>query len=113
MGVGITGVAAAKTFVDVSDTLVADFDVLDLLAVLAGRCVELLEASEAGFMLADSEGVLRVAASSSHTMELLELFEIQHDDGPCVDCFRNKAPVCEDDLQRALSRWPAGRARRP
>ena len=66
----------ARTFVDVSDTLVADFDVLDFLAVLAGRCVGLLGVSEAGLMLADSEGVLRVAASSSHTMNLLELFEL-------------------------------------
>jgi GAF domain-containing protein len=96
----------ARTFVDISDTLVADFDVLDFLTVLAGRCVELLGVSEAGLMLADAEGVLRVAASSSHTMDLLELFELQYDDGPCVDCFRNKAPVRADNLQEALSRWP-------
>ena len=96
----------ARTFVDVSDTLVADFDVIDFLAMLAGRCVELLGVSEAGLMLADSEGVLRVAASSSQTMNLLELFELQHDDGPCVDCFRTKAPVREDDLDEAVSRWP-------
>lgn len=97
----------ARTFVDISDTLVADFDVLDFLTVLAGRCVELLGVSEAGLMLADADGVLRVAASSSHTMNLLELFELQHDDGPCVDCYRTRAPVREDDLRRALTRWPA------
>ncbi len=96
----------ARAFVDVSDTLVADFDVVDFLTMLAGRCVELLAVSEAGLMLADSDGVLRVAASSSHAMKLLELFELQHDDGPCVDCFRNRVPVREDDLQQALSRWP-------
>jgi GAF domain-containing protein len=96
----------ARTFVDISDTLVADFDVLDFLTVLAGRCVELLGVSEAGIMLADPEGVLRVAASSSHTMNLLELFELQHDDGPCVDCFRTKAPIREESLPRALDRWP-------
>jgi GAF domain-containing protein len=96
----------ARTFVDVSDTLVADFDVLDFLAVLAGRCVELLGMSEAGLMLADPQGILRVAASSSHAMNLLELFELQYDDGPCVDCFRTKAPVREDNLHDAVSRWP-------
>ena len=96
----------ARTFVDVSDTLVLDFDVVDFLSVLAGRCVELLSVSEAGLMLADSEGVLRVAASSSDTMNILELFELQHDDGPCVDCYRTKAPVREDDLHEAVSRWP-------
>jgi GAF domain-containing protein len=96
----------ARAFVDVSDTLVLDFDVVDFLSVLAGRCVELLGVSEAGLMLADSEGVLRVAASSSDTMKLLELFELQHNDGPCVDCYRTKAPVREDDLHGAVSRWP-------
>jgi len=96
----------ARTFVDISDTLVADFDILDFLTLLATRCVELLGVSEAGLMLADADGVLRVAASSSHRMNLLELFELQHDDGPCVDCFRNKAPVREDDLSSALTRWP-------
>ncbi len=96
----------ARTFVDISDTLVADFDIFDFLMLLATRCVELLGVSEAGLMLADADGVLRVAASSSHTMNLLELFELQHDDGPCVDCYRNKSPVREDDLSRALTRWP-------
>lgn len=96
----------ARTFVDVSDTLVADFDVLDFLTVLAGRCVELLGVSEAGIMLADAEGVLRVTASSSQTMNLLELFELQHDDGPCVDCYKTKSPVREDNLHDAVSRWP-------
>ena len=96
----------ARTFVDVSDTLVADFDVLDFLTVLAGRCVELLGVSDAGIMLADAGGVLRVTASSSQTMQLLEVLEIQHDDGPCVDCYRMKAPVREDNLHDAISRWP-------
>ena len=96
----------AQTFVDVSDTLVADFDVVDFLALLAERCVGFLDVSEAGLMLADANGVLRVAASSSQTMNLLELFELQHSDGPCVDCYRTKAPVREDDLVHAEDRWP-------
>jgi transcriptional regulator with GAF, ATPase, and Fis domain len=96
----------AQTFVDVSDTLVADFDVVDFLAVLAERCVEFLDVSEAGLMLADAGGVLRVAASSSEAMNLLELFELQHADGPCVECYRTKAPVREEDLQQAVNRWP-------
>ncbi len=96
----------AQTFVDISDTLVADFDIVDFLSVLAGRCVELLGVSEAGLMLADSTGVLRVAASSSDKMNLLELFELQHDDGPCVECYRTKAPISEADLGGAAERWP-------
>ncbi len=96
----------ARTFVDVADTLVADLDIVDFLGVLAGRCVEFFGVSEAGLMLVDADGVLKVAASSSHTMKLLELFELQHDDGPCVDCYRTRAPVREDDLAEAVGRWP-------
>jgi GAF domain-containing protein len=96
----------ARTFVDVSDTLVADFDVADFLAVLAERCVEFLGVSEAGLMLADAKGVLRVAASSSEKMNVLELLELQHSDGPCVECFRTKTQIREEDLRQATSRWP-------
>lgn len=96
----------AETFVEVADTLVADFDVLDFLSVLASRCVELFGASEAGLMLADATGEMRVAASSSHRMRLLELFELQHSEGPCVDCYHSGTPVRCEDLQAMVERWP-------
>ena len=72
-----------------ADTLVDPFDVIDLLHVLTTRCVELLEVQAAGLLLADAEGVLRVTASSSQAARLLELFPLQHDDGPCLDCYRS------------------------
>jgi GAF domain-containing protein len=96
----------AQTFVDVADTLVADFDVLEYLSVLTGRCVDLFDLSEAGIMLADTPGVLHVAASSSERMGLLELFELQHDQGPCLDCYRTGRQVACDDLAAASARWP-------
>ena len=77
-----------RTFVEVADTLVADFDVVELLTSLANRCVELFDASEAGLLLADRTGGLRVIASSSTAMADLEVFELQHYEGPCIDCFR-------------------------
>jgi GAF domain-containing protein len=95
----------SQTFVEVADTLVADFDVVDVLTTLAGRCVELFDVDEAGLMLAD-DGALQVAASSSQTMRLLELFELQHDEGPCVDCYREGVPVECADLESAHDRWP-------
>ena len=61
----------AQTFVDVADTLVADFDIVDFLTVLTNRCVELFDLSESGLLLADALGHVRVVASSSHRMELL------------------------------------------
>jgi hypothetical protein len=96
----------ARAFVDVADTLVADFDVVDFLTVLTTRCVELFELSESALLLVDPPRGLRVAASSSHEMHVLELFEIQHDDGPSVDCYRNGEPVQCDDLRAAVTRWP-------
>ncbi|HZR15384.1 MAG TPA: GAF and ANTAR domain-containing protein [Acidimicrobiia bacterium] len=96
----------AQTFVDIADTLVADFDVLDYLSVLTGRCVDLFDLSEAGIMLADTPGALHVAASSSERMGLLELFELQHDEGPCLECYRTGGQVACDDLAGASARWP-------
>jgi GAF domain-containing protein len=96
----------AQTFVDMADTLVADFDVLDFLTVLTTRCVELFDLSQAGLMLANLRREVAVAASSSHEMEVLELFELQHQEGPCLDCFHTGQPVRCDDLERALARWP-------
>jgi GAF domain-containing protein len=99
-------VLLARTFVDVADTLVDDFDVVDFLTVLTTRTVELFELSEAGLLLADPSGGVNVAASSSHRMELLELFELQHDEGPCLDCYRSGEHVACPDLRAAFDVWP-------
>ena len=96
----------ARTFVDVADTLVADFDVVDFLTLLTSRCIELFQLSEAGLLLADPPRGLRVAATSSHEMRVLELFEIQHEDGPSLECYRSGAPVHCEDLRTATDRWP-------
>jgi hypothetical protein len=96
----------ARTFVDVADTLVADFDVVDFLTVLTSRCVDLFGLSEAGLLLADPSGDLHIAASSSHQMQVLELFELQQDEGPSLDTFRSGASVHCENLQEATTRWP-------
>lgn len=75
-----------RTLVELADTLVADFDVVKLLTLLADRCVELLAVSAAGLMLASSEGGLKVVASSDAAMRNVEIFEAQADEGPCLDC---------------------------
>ena len=95
-----------RTFVEVTDTLVADFDVVDLLTSLAAHCVEIFDASQAGILLADRDGGLQVVASSSATMEHLELFELQHDEGPCIDCFRSGRFVASVDLNADRDLWP-------
>lgn len=96
----------ARTFVQTADTLVSDFDLVDFLTSLAVQCVELFDATEAGFMLADRRAGLQVVASSSPTMGHLELFELQHDEGPCVECYRSGRFVGSVDLTQDVSRWP-------
>jgi transcriptional regulator with GAF, ATPase, and Fis domain len=96
----------ARTFVDVADTLVAEFDLVDFLTMLTIRCAELFDLAAAGLMLSDATDSVRVAASSNERMQLLELFELQYDEGPCLDCFRSGQPVRCDDLSAATARWP-------
>jgi len=96
----------SDTFVELADTMVADFDVIDFLHLLTDRSVALLAASAAGVVLADPRGELRVAAASSEEAGLLELFQLQNDQGPCLECFRTGRPVTATDLASAAQRWP-------
>lgn len=97
----------ARTLVELADTLVDDFDIVELLVLLVERSVELLDASAAGLVLADDAGRLRLMASTSEAMDLIELFQVQNDEGPCFDCYRSGEPVIADDLSEATDRWPA------
>lgn len=96
----------ARTLVELADTLVADFDVVELLTLLADRCVDVLDVGAAGLMLVNPDGELRVMASSSEAMRMLELFELQAQEGPCLECFASGAPVACRDLAEATGRWP-------
>jgi GAF domain-containing protein len=96
----------AKTLVRLADTLVADFDVIELLTLLTDCCVDVLDVGAAGIMLVAPEGDLRVMASSSEAMRVLELFEIQAQEGPCLDCYRTGQPIVNQDLATVNGRWP-------
>src|SRR5687767_12641376 len=96
----------ARTLVELADTLVDDFDVVELLTLLTDRCVEVLDVDAAGLMLAAPEGDLRVVASSSEEVRLVELFELQSEEGPCLDCYRTGEPVLNRNLARDYGRWP-------
>jgi GAF domain-containing protein len=95
----------SATFVELTDTMVDDFDIIDFLHVLTSRSVQLLDVSAAGLLLADPRGELRVVAASSEEARLLELFQLQSDQGPCLDCFRSGQPVGATDLSTD-QRWP-------
>src|SRR5271156_3939718 len=88
------------------DSLLDDFDVVDLLTELTERCAELLDVAAAGFLLADPLRQLRLLAATSEQARELELFPLQADQGPCVDCYLSGQPVSVADLQGAMQRWP-------
>ncbi|MDQ1426383.1 MAG: hypothetical protein QOD72_3881 [Acidimicrobiaceae bacterium] len=95
----------ARTLVELADTLVDDFDVVELLTLLTDRCVDVLDVAAAGLMLVAPEGDLRVMASSSEAMRVLELFELQAQEGPCLESYRTGATVSNQDLAADDSGW--------
>lgn len=95
-----------RKFVELTDSLVDDFDIIDLLTALADGCVELELAGAAGILLSDENGRLRVMAASSERTRLLELFQLQNDEGPCLEAYATGESVRDADLASALDRWP-------
>jgi GAF domain-containing protein len=93
-------------FVGLADTLVDDFDVVELMHRLSDECTRLLGASAAGLLLADQRGGLQVIAASAEETRLLELFQVQRNEGPCLDCFRTGNVVVVPDLDEATHVWP-------
>ncbi len=95
----------SDTFLQLADTLVEDFDVVELLSMLSERCVELLDAAATGIMLGDPQGTLQVMAASSAQAHVLELFQAQNEEGPCLDAYRSGKPVVNENLKNA-NPWP-------
>jgi transcriptional regulator with GAF, ATPase, and Fis domain len=103
----------AEAFVEMADTLVDEFDLLDFLHRVTARCADVLGVSAAGIMLTDQRGALRVIAASTERTRLLELLQMQTNEGPCPECFHTGQPVAVADINASRDRWPlfAGQAR--
>jgi transcriptional regulator with GAF, ATPase, and Fis domain len=97
---------AAEAFVELADTLIDDFDVVDFLSQVTIRCADVLGVSAAGVLLTDQRGALRVVAASTEESRVLELLQTQIDEGPCPECFRTGRAVAVADLSQETERWP-------
>jgi len=96
----------AEVFVEVADTLVDDFDLIEFLHMITMRTAELIGVPAVGLLLADAHGHLQVMAASDEATRLLELFQIQIREGPCLDAYATQTPVVNADLRTAGDRWP-------
>jgi GAF domain-containing protein len=95
-----------STLVELADNLVDNFDVIDVLTILADRSVEAIDVDAAGVLLNSPEGALQFIASSSESIRTLELFQIQSDEGPCVDCCRSGSAIVNHALEDSILQWP-------
>jgi transcriptional regulator with GAF, ATPase, and Fis domain len=105
-GTGDREALISRAFVSLADTLVDEYDIIDLLDRLVEFSVQLLAADAAGILLGDARQELQVVAASSEDAQLMELLQLQADEGPCLDCFQTVAPVSVPDLADAVERWP-------
>lgn len=96
----------AEVFVEVADTLVDDFDLIEFMQMLTLHCAELFDVTAAGLLLADHRDQLHPMAASDERTQMLELFQVQAHEGPCQDCYRTGSPVSESDMAEAANRWP-------
>ncbi len=96
----------AQIFVEVADTLVDDFDLTDFLQMLTERAAAVVDAAAVGILLADPQGRLQFMAGSDENVELLELFQLQNQEGPCLEAFDTARAVSDGDLDAAGDRWP-------
>ncbi len=96
----------AEVFVELADTLVDDFDLVEFLQIVTTRTAELVDVAAVGLLLADAQGRLQFMAASDEQTKLLELFQVQHEEGPCLDAYVSRAPVIVADLRLCADRWP-------
>ena len=96
----------AEAFAELVEATVGEYDVHELMQVLVDRCVGVLDVAASGLLVANGGSGLKVMAASDHRAELLELFQIQNDEGPCLDCYRSGEAIVAEAPKGGLDRWP-------
>ncbi|WP_320780186.1 ANTAR domain-containing protein [Streptomyces sp. CRN 30] len=101
----------ARTFVELADTLVEDFDVIDFLQQMTVRCRELLDITDAAVFLAHPPPHLHSPAPCDPSPALQEVLNTACRQGPALDAHRARRPVTWSDPAEADARWPEFTAR--
>ena len=96
----------ADFFLEAADTLVDDFDVVDFFQSLTDHVALVSGAEATGLVLVDHQGRVRFMAANNESGRMLELYQIQASEGPCLDCVKAGEPVVNADLAHAEGRWP-------
>ncbi|MFI7405565.1 GAF domain-containing protein [Streptomyces sp. NPDC049541] len=96
----------AEALVGLADSLADDVDPVVLLDRLALNCLDLVGADAVGVMIAGRRGELRLMAATDQSAALTEFFQLQIDEGPCVDCYRKSERIDAPDLDDSAHRWP-------
>jgi GAF domain-containing protein len=96
-----------EAFVKLADTLISDFDVVDLLHWLVEECTEILDTQAGGLLLIDPAGELQLIASTDEEAQLVEILQLAAGEGPCLDCFRTGEAITVGDIREDAARWPA------
>lgn len=106
MGAELREPKLTAAFVKLADTLIADYDVVDLLHTLLEECMGLLDTQAGGLMLADASGNLQLIASTSEQADFVEIMQLNAGSGPCVECFNTGASVTVTDIDKHGGKWP-------
>ncbi|RFA17581.1 GAF and ANTAR domain-containing protein [Subtercola boreus] len=95
-----------EALVTLADTLVAGYDIIDLLQTLVEKCADVLDAADVGIILANQGGTLETVAATNERSHLLDLMQLDAGQGPCVQAYLSGAVVSVPDLDDAVDRWP-------
>ncbi|MCU1579960.1 MAG: transcriptional regulator [Rhodoglobus sp.] len=93
-------------FVTVADTLIDDYDVIDLLHTLVEECTSILDVNAGGLVLADESGALQLIASTSEKADFVEVMQLNAGIGPCIQCFTTGLAVAVGDIEKSGGEWP-------
>jgi transcriptional regulator with GAF, ATPase, and Fis domain len=98
--------SVTQAFAEVTAALTSGRDVTDTLDRLVRDSAEVLGAQAVGLLIKVNEDELELLSATSHQIAELELFQIQHDTGPCIEAIRTGSAVTAASQDDIRVRWP-------